>query len=88
MGAEASGAPLHPIRRFFSSTPTGRPGKVPTALYPLSATLPTSSLAGLAAGFHDEAARFLAAMSPQEGVREALALHGLTPSAEMALSIR
>jgi hypothetical protein len=27
-------------------------------------------------------------MSPQEGVREALALHGLTPPAEMALSIR
>lgn len=45
-------------------------------------------LAGLAAGFHDEAARFLAAMSPQEGVREALALPGLTPPAEMALSIR
>lgn len=101
--------------------------------------------AGLAAGFHDEVARFLAAMSPQvgckrhrtfcgaapacacmclhplclpcccsggrglapnrhsgfahnslqaagavlqEGVREALALHGLTPTAEMALSIR
>lgn len=44
--------------------------------------------AGLAAGFHDEAARFLAAMSPQEGVREALALPGLTPPAEMALSIR
>jgi hypothetical protein len=43
---------------------------------------------GLAAGFHDEAARFLAAMSPQEGVREALALPGLTPTAEMALSIR
>ncbi|KAL4432170.1 hypothetical protein ABPG77_005932 [Micractinium sp. CCAP 211/92] len=43
---------------------------------------------GLAAGFHDEAARFLAAMSPQEGVREALALPGLTPPAEMALSIR
>ena len=27
-------------------------------------------------------------MSPQEGVREALALPGLTPTAEMALSIR
>ena len=44
--------------------------------------------AGLSAVFHDEVARFLAAMSPQEGVREALALPGLTPPAEMALSIR
>jgi hypothetical protein len=48
----------------------------------------TLTAAGLAPAFHDEVARFLAAMSPQEGLREALALPGLTPGAEMALSIR
>ena len=42
----------------------------------------------MAPAFHDDVARFLAAMAPQDGVREALALPGLTPVVEMALSIR
>ena len=44
--------------------------------------------AGLSPAFHDDVARFLAAMSPGDGVKEALALPGLTPAAEMALSVR
>lgn len=43
---------------------------------------------GLHPSFHDDVARFLAAMSPTDGVREALLLPGLTPAAEMALAIR
>jgi hypothetical protein len=43
---------------------------------------------GLSAAFHDDVARFLAAMSPGDGVKEALLLPGLSPETEMALSIR
>ena len=43
---------------------------------------------GLSQAFHDDVARFLAAMSRQEGVQEALALPGLSPTGEMALCIR
>ena len=43
---------------------------------------------GLSPAFHDDVARFLAAMSPGDGVKEALLLPGLTPATEMALSIR
>ena len=43
---------------------------------------------GLIHAFHDDVARFLAAMSPGDGVKEALLLPGLTPETEMALAIR
>jgi hypothetical protein len=43
---------------------------------------------GLSAAFHDDVARFLAAMSPGDGVKEALLLPGLSPETEMALAIR
>lgn len=43
---------------------------------------------GLSPAFHDDVARFLAAMSPGDGVKEALLLPGLTPETEMALAIR
>jgi hypothetical protein len=42
----------------------------------------------LSAAFHDDVARFLAAMSPGDGVKEALLLPGLSPETEMALAIR
>lgn len=43
---------------------------------------------GLSAPFHDDAARFLSAMAPVEGIREALSLPGITPAAEMALCVK
>jgi len=43
---------------------------------------------GLSAAFHDDVARFLAAMSPGDGVKEALLLPGLSPETEMVLAIR
>jgi hypothetical protein len=58
--------------------------KIPCSL----ACLPACLCAGLHPSFHDDVARFLAAMSPLDGVREALLLPGLTPAAEMALAIR
>lgn len=43
---------------------------------------------GLSPAFHDDVARFLAAMSPGDGVKEGLLLPGLTSQTEMVLSIR
>jgi hypothetical protein len=52
------------------------------------ATARTIAARGLSPAFHDDVARFLAAMSPRDGVKQALLLPGLTPAAEMALAIR
>jgi WD40 repeat protein len=43
---------------------------------------------GLSAPFHDDVARFLSAMAPVDGIREALSLPGITPAAEMALCVK
>lgn len=43
---------------------------------------------GLDASFHDSVAQFLAAMSPGDGVKEALLLSGITPETELILSIK
>lgn len=43
---------------------------------------------GLSFSFHDDVARFFAAMSPGDGVKEALLLPGLSPQTEMALAVR
>lgn len=67
------------------SDPAPRPW---LTLAPPRVCVQRSPRAGLQPSFHDDVARFLAAMSPTDGVREALLLPGLTPAAEMALAIR
>jgi hypothetical protein len=70
------------------TAPSVRVRRVGAEAKTIASPPPTPPSAGLSPAFHDDVARFLVAMAPAEGVKEALLLPGLSSAAEMALSIR